>query len=355
MIGTSLCVGELPEPALVVRAIADALEKSHARRRTDQIAALLLLMTSHWARHAADVCHLGMRESRTLQLWGGVCKGVVVNGQIEHQRPALAVAIIPERPERLHKAQLDLTLGQREPALPCPERNACAANDDDGVHHLGLVSYGLQGEPFPTIRHGHLRPGDNSTLTIRAHRIQTFDSLGLQILTPWLNVDKALGPVLHTVAGKPANRALECPARNTLPVALRVGVERAGRTDWIPVIELYPDGALHLAEPVAPGEQVCLAARTAQCARDEVAAWGQTLTPAFRSSTRRLILLSGGMERSPLCHADDPEWEVLRTQWPDTPMIGALGQAAWVRSPDLPRQKLTTALNHRLAAGFLLF
>jgi hypothetical protein len=36
-------------------------------------------------------------------------------------------------------------------------------------------------------------------------------------------------------------------------------------------------------------------------------------------------------------------------------MIGALGQAAWVRSPDLPRDHQTTALNHRLAAGFLLF
>lgn len=355
MIGTSLCVGDIPEPALITEAIARALGKSHARRQTDQIAALLLLMSSHWSRHAVEVCQTAMRESRTLQIWGGVCKGVVVDGRIEHQRPAIGVAVIPERPERLHKARLNLTLGPHEPALTPTEGSGQAANDDNEAHDLGLLSYGLHNEAYPTVQHGHVRNEENSLLAIQAHRIQTFDSLGLEMLCDWQTVDKAIGPLLQKVTGKAAAKALACPSRNTQPVALRLGVQRLGRTDWIPIIEIYADGTLHLAETVNPGESVCLAARTADCARREVQGWHDHLTPAFRSSTRRLILMAGGMERSTLCHNDDPEWEVLRQQWPDTPMIGALGQAAWVRSPDLPRDRHTTALNHRLAAGFLLF
>ena len=171
MIGTSLCVGDIPEPALITEAIARALGKSHARRQTDQIAALLIFMSSHWARHAGEVCQTAMRESRTLQIWGGVCKGIVVDGRIEHQRPAIGVAVIPERPERLHKARLSLSLGPHEPPLKPADLTDSAANDGNETHALGLVSYGIHNDAFPTIQHGHLRTDDNSTLGIQAHRI----------------------------------------------------------------------------------------------------------------------------------------------------------------------------------------
>jgi hypothetical protein len=354
MIGTSLTVGDTSDPSLIVRALSEALEKSHARRHTDRVASVLMLLSEHWAPQTAEACHLAMRQTRSLQLWGGVCKGVMVNGVIEHKRPAVAVAVIPERPERLHKAELSIHLAQTEPADPLAHEDM-AANDEGNRHALGLLSYGMNRALFPTIQHGHVSQGGGSQLGMFAHRIQTFDSLGLEQIGPWRHVESAQGNTLLTVDGKPATKALLCPPDNTHPVALRLGVKRSGMVDWLPVIDLHGDGSISLPSAIAPGDEICLAARTADKARLEVMQWAERLTPAFKSSTRRLMIVMGGMERSTLCHFEDPEWDVLKQQWPDTPMIGGLGQAVWVRSPDLCRSTPKQALNHRLAASFLCF
>ncbi len=356
MIGTSLQVGETTDPDLITQAVANALEKAHARRHSDRVSAMILILSAHWSKHAREACQLALKESRTLQIWGGVCQGVVVDAKIEHSRPAVGVAIIPERPDRLQKACLTMSMGHDDLGGPSTElvSPGSAANDAGSDHHLGLISHGVNSGTHPRIKNGRVTQSEYSQIIINAHRIQSFDSLGLEQLSDWKTVSLSNGNVLQAVEGQNAMKALASPLENAHPVALRVGVRRQHIIDWLPVVEIHSDGSMSLAGKLNIGEEVCLAARTARIAEQEISTWGEQLTPAFKSSTRKLIALMGGFERSPLCHTDDPEWHRIRTLWPNTPMIGGLGQAAWIRSPDVA-QGAPGALNHRLSASFICF
>jgi hypothetical protein len=356
MIGTSLQVGETTDPNLITQAVAYALEKAHARRHSDRVSALILMLSAHWAKQANAACQLALRESRTLQIWGGVCQGVVVDAQIEHSRPAVGVAIIPERPDRLQKASLTMSMGHDDLGGSAVELASpdSAANDAGSDHHLGLISHGVNSGTHPRIKNGRVTQSEYSQIIIHAHRIQSFDSLGLEQLSEWKSVSQANGNLLQAVEGENAMKALASPLQNAHPVALRVGVKRDHHIDWLPVVEIHSDGSISLAGKLNIGATVCLAARTSRVAEQEISTWGEQLTPAFKSSTRKLIAVMGGFERSPLCHMEDPEWHKIRSLWPNTPMIGGLGQAAWIRSPDVTLGA-PGALNHRLSASFICF
>lgn len=300
MIGTSVKTGPTADPCLITQAVSQALARAHARRQTDRVSSVIVFLTPHWINQAQLAFNLALRESRTINLWGGVFQAIVIDGHMYADQPSVGVAVIPERPERLHKATLSLEIHQSisqtfsEKTTEFNQLNK-AANDSDSNHQLGLVNSGAFGIEFGTqFSQGRVQLATKNQLTIDAHRIQSFDSLLCNDL--YCNQD-------INQNDNQSNQPLNAKQFHAL---------------------------------------------------EDIDRWSKDLTPAFKSSNRRLITIFGGAERQKTYRQTESEWDKIRLHWPNTPMIGALGKAAWIKSHDLAYNTITVQ-NHRLSAAFIMF
>jgi hypothetical protein len=345
MIGTCLKVSEEVDIHLITEAVSTAMQRAQLQRYNDAIDCILIFLTPHWSEHIPEVCHATLKASNCMQVFGGVAHGVFANGRLEHTKPAAAVAVIAKSLDAPKAAtQLHLRLGFHDEQF-----SASAIEPTD--HGIGLLSYAPNKKYHPRIQHGRPAHDDAVACQISAHRIKVLESVGLEPLGPWCTVTHSLGLVLEQVNAKQAIRALFGPQENSRPVGLRLAVERNGRVQWIPLVAINANGSLTLAAPVFEGERVCLAERTSTRAMNEIAGWEHDMQQSWEPDAKTLGILLGGLDRSPLCHLDDAELELIRQQWPDTPMIGAIGQAVWAQAPEF--KPLTGPLNHRLTMAFI--
>ncbi len=344
MIGTSLVSSLESDLFNITLAAEQAVESANLRRYNDAVEHVIFFATPHWQEHLHEVCHNIIKSTHCMQVWGGISHAVYRDGVLANEHPAIAVAVIGRNPDETYHANLDLLMGHNDDELASVQEFSRDGN------RLGLLSFG----PNQT-RHGRVQSGRVATDGASLHQIPVrgttlFESVGLESLGDWGYVTGTTGLSLDTVNQQAALGFLRSPDENTKPVGLRLGVERQGQVQWIPIVSIHSDGSATLAAPVGPGEKVCLAARTAHKAEQELRAWTPPSLDS-RKNKHHLGILFGGLDRSPLCHADDSELQFLNQQWQAIPMIGAIGQAVWIRHPDI--QTLTGPLNHRLAMALI--
>jgi hypothetical protein len=149
----------------------------------------------------------------------------------------------------------------------------------------------------------------------------------LRVLGEALTVDAASGHDLQRLGGQPAaeslRRALPPDARDPLPLH-RISLVRRLDAPAIPVLGSTPDGALTVAEPLAPGEAVAWAIRQPLAAEQDMrAALAATVDPQRPAD---FALMFSCLGRGPLFYGDDDrDLAVFRELCPGVPLLGAYG------------------------------
>ena len=347
MIGTSFVTSPTCEPNDVAHAIRLALEKFHQTTHGSMVEQVIFFATPHWQHPLTELLHHISKETGCMQIWGGISHGVYHNGQIAFDQPAVVMALIGTAPLKKQTHTLNMMLGHNDEELvkECQTHHAHA--------HLGLLSYGPNETRHHGVQTGRIHTGGACHIQMHANKVSIFESSGLEPLGPWGLVTASEGLNLRSVDDQPVLERLKGPTENVHPVGLRLGVQRAGQTQWIPLVAIHGSDSIGLASPVVAGETVCLAARTSQRSDNELNAWSLPSALGKNSDTDNhcLGILMGGLDRSPLCHQDDSSSGTLLSVLANLPTIGAFGQAVWLRSAHIKPD--TPALNHRLALALI--
>ncbi|WP_370264259.1 hypothetical protein [Limnobacter sp.] len=333
----------------VIPLINRALENAKLRRHSDYISRVMLLCTPHYANLVEDMAHHCVAKTNCMNVWGGCASGLLGQGQIFFDQPAIVLALFGESFEpRSDNDHITLCLTENEQAL-LNHAQLDAVEPDSALlpaNTLGLLSYGANYAKMPRIEHGRMCEDDLCSTTLRVCSPMVFNSEGLSFFTDVQTVTESNGLFLIGVDGKQAALALNCPNQQTRPVGLRLQLIHEKGESWIPVMEIHPDGTLGLAAPVGRGQKVRLARRTQQAIDQELLKWQHSVEGTFGSKAPELGVLFTGFERSQLCHEHDNDIAHLLKAFPNTEWLGVFGQAAWLSQSD---HIITPPRNNRLS------
>ncbi|HEX4918218.1 MAG TPA: hypothetical protein VFV43_10005 [Limnobacter sp.] len=351
----AICAQDFDEANLDhgLRLLARAMEKANLRRHSDYVSRVFLLCTPHFADLLEELAHACVAKTNCMNVWGGCASGLLGEGQVYFDKPALVIAVFGEifesknhETESLHLCLIEheqalLTTSQLnsiEPDSPCLPANT-----------LGLLSYGANYAKIPRVEHGRACHEDLCQTTLRVQSPVVFNSEGLTFFTGVQTVTESNGLFLIGVGGQTAAEALNCPEQQTRPVGLRLQVIHEKGESWVPVMEIHADGTLGLAAPVMKGQRIRLARRTQQAIEHELPHWQTEIMSKFGANNPSIGIMFSGFERSHLCHADENDIASVLRAFPDTKWLGVFGQAAWL-SQGL--QVITPPRNNRLSVCF---
>ncbi|HEY1057817.1 MAG TPA: hypothetical protein VGE55_03700 [Limnobacter sp.] len=333
--------------------IDEALANAGLRRHSDYVSRVWVLCTPHFAQLMHEVAQAAVAKTQCMNVWGGCVSGLVVDGTVTGNEPAIAVAVFGHAFETAGQEgetfdSVRLQLCEQDPSTHSVdfahvnEPGAVVLNADC----LGMLSYGANYAKMPRVHHGRLAGDATAEMVLKVSKPLVLNSEGLEFLTGPQRVDESNGLFLIQVDGLPAAQALQCPAEQTKPVGLRLQVCHDHGESWIPVMDIHADGTLGLAAPVVKGQLVRLARRTTQAIEQDIPAWQTAAAIRFDHRPPAIGVLFAGFERSALCHETDRDISAVLNAFPDTLWIGALGQAAWLSEG---ATLLTPPRNNRLS------
>ncbi|HEX4880327.1 MAG TPA: hypothetical protein VFV39_10815 [Limnobacter sp.] len=351
----AICAQDFEEATLDhgLQLLARAMEKANLRRHSDYVSRVLLICTPHYAPLLEDLAHACMAKTNCMNVWGGCASGLLGQGQVFFDKPALVIGLFGEIFEsKSHEADsLNLCLIENEQALLASSEINTVEPDSAllQANTLGLLSYGANYAKMPRIENGRACHEDFCQTTLRVKSPLVFNSEGLTFFTDVQTVTESNGLFLIGVEGQTAAQALNCPEHQTRPVGLRLQVIHEQGESWVPVMEIHADGTLGLAAPVMKGQRVRLARRTQQAIAQELPQWQAALHTTFGEQGPSMGIMFSGFERSHLCHADENDIASVLQAFPRTEWLGVFGQAAWLSQG---KQVITPPRNNRLNVCF---
>lgn len=342
---TALVSGNDAHPALVDRAVHQALERL-AAQGAPRASALLLFLTPDFAREAAAAVLTASRVADCLQVAGGTAAGLFTEEAWILDRPAAAVLALadPFGLEAAHGASPDapgLAYGSPD-HLPGPGA------------WLGGVYNNTQA-PLPLWQGGRLLAPGPLALHLRGGRGDYAVAHGLRFLGEGGTVTQCQGHDLTQMDGQPALDALlrrlppDLRQRSPLPLHQLTAVlaDSAPATalarqeaELVPLLTANGDRSLTLAAPLRPGRQLAWAIRQPLAAeqelRDQLAALAQKVAaPDF-------ALVFSCIGRGPYFYGgEDRDWLALKAQFPGLPLLGVYGSGQL-----LPRPKGRTLVHN---------
>ncbi|MCR2746026.1 hypothetical protein [Limnobacter parvus] len=352
----AICVQIFEEATLdnAQRVIEDAVQKAGLRRHSDYISRVVLLCTPHFAPILQEIAQHCVGKTKCMNVWGGCASGLLGEGQVFSNEPAILVAVFGKEFEVRQEgiptdhAALTLCMVEHEQVLSdhweiaeCEPDSSIVAADT-----LGLLSYGANYAKMPRVEHGRISGEAICSTELLVLNPLLLNSEGLTFLSPAKEVSECNGLFLIQVAEEKAAVALKCPSEQPRPVGLRLQVVHEKGESWIPVMEIHADGTLGLAAPVLKGQMVRLAHRTPKAIDREIKQWMPAVNKHFDQNAPQIGILFAGFERSQMCHADDNDIATVLNHFPETEWIGVFGQAAWLNNGDTV---VTPPRNNRLS------
>ena len=334
--------------------IQSAVEKAALRRHSDYISRVVLLCTPHFAPILSEVAQHCVSKTNCMNVWGGCASGLLGNGQVFSNEPAILVAVfgkefeVPHTDTPKQHAALKLCMVEHEQVLADQWKPAKTEPESFQVQAdaLGLLSYGANYAKMPRVEHGRLCGESICSTELLTLNPMVLNSEGLTFLTKPKIVSESNGLFLIQVDGLKTAQALNCPPEQTRPVGLRLQVIHDKGESWIPVMEVHADGTLGLAAPVLKGQQVRLAHRTPKAIDLEIKEWMPAVQAHFGDEPPAIGILFAGFERSQICHAEDNDISTVLAHFPNTEWIGVFGQAAWLNNGNVV---ITPPRNNRLS------
>lgn len=331
-------VFETPNLDEGIALIEKVVEQARLRRSSDFISRVFLLASPHFASLIEQLAHACISRTNCLNIWGGCVSGLLHQGKVYGQKPALMIAVFgeafePAKHTEPNSKTITLCLAETDHLVMEQLRAGLGEDGTDNSKQadtLGLLSYGANYLSMPRLEFGRLSHQPHSTASLSVSRPLTLNSEGLEFFTDAKIVTESNGLFLLKVDGQNAASALGCPEEQTKPIGLRLQVIDKDRESWIPVLSLHADGTMCLVAPVAKGQKIRLARRTPNAVREEFTMWKPLIDQHFDNSPPTMGLLLAGFERSEMCHdIDDDVAEVLKS-FPDTDIVGIFGQANWL-------------------------
>lgn len=323
---------ELPEPDQVHQVIEQALKEAKLRRFDDYITKVILLATPAYSEIFDDILHQTVTQTQCMNVWGGCVGGIMADGKLLADRPGILIAVFGQAFEagqkfetnnlRLYLAQSDLDDAQLTEA----HDKSQAPKNSIG---MGLLSYGANYANLPKSEHGRIDQRNCSRLMLKVDNPLLLLSEGLEFLSEPQEVTEANGLFLLKVADTTPTDALNCPDHQTKPIGLRLFVDQGEESQWIPVMNVLADGTLGLAAPLSVGQRVQIARRFSDDSENLETKFQRIAANHFPDGPPRLGIIMSGLERTSLCHPEQAEMEELARAFPETSIIGIVGQANW--------------------------
>ena len=312
---TALTAGNDPLPQLAERAVHKALERAGISRAN----AVLLYLTSDFARHASPSITVAGRAAGSLQVFGGILAGICTEEGWVVDRPAAAAMVL--------FGDTTLVPDSSGPRL-CLVNGAFPSRwEHDRVRFGSHVQTSAlpEGAALWQSGRGGLHTAETAIHGARAHIVV---STGLRIIGTFECVSQSSTYELQRIADKTALDALlvalpeSWRKRHALPLHLINAVRERDIASGIALISANADGSLTLAAPVFPGERIGWAIRDAEAAAADMQAKHATpLEPPpgfafFHSCIGRGPYFYGG---------EDRDLAALCARHPGMPLIGGYG------------------------------
>lgn len=327
---TGLASGDQALPRLAEAAVQQAL----AQLGESRAGSILLYLTPDFSRHPEAALKAGARAGACLQVCGGLVAQPFTEREAVLDRPAAAALVLCDLPAAAAGQHSWLTYRSHHPAAP----QAWQDGPRFGIE-CAEGSLWCQGRLQESHSVSPEFPGLSARLEV---------SLGLQKLSPPLEITAASGHQLLNVGHSPAQESL----RRALPPELR----QAGlhslfaippQGPAIPILEAHPEGQLTLARPLPAGTTLSWAARLPLGAEAELGRQLDTLALAVPQPGFGLMFACIG--RGPWFHnGEERNQAAWQERFADLPLLGAYGDSQIIPHPDggarLQHNSVVTAL-----------
>lgn len=327
---------EIASLELGLALVQKAIEQSGLNLKKDFASNVILLATPDFVEQFEELLQGTVAMTRCMSVWGGCVAGLWVKDEIVSDQPALLVGIFGDSFQTRHDASTvkislaDTDLDEPFFQISTPEDSQTTVQ----ATCAGLLSYGANYSKLPRAVHGRVTSNQFTQIALQGNKPLWLNSEGLNFLSKPMEVTTTNGLFLIEVNGQKAARALKCPGEQTKPVGLRLQVLHETGETWIPVMNMLADGTLGLAAPVSKGQKVRLAIRYAENEFQLAAELQELSKQQFGEHAPDLGFLIAGMERSAICHPNLAEFESIVKAFPETTLIGILGQAVWLENKD---------------------
>ncbi|MDX1668258.1 MAG: hypothetical protein R3194_02470 [Limnobacter sp.] len=341
---------EVAHADLALDLVRKAMNQSGLDLNTNFASNVVLLATPAFAEDFETILHGTVGITRCMSVWGGCVAGLWVNNSLVSEQAAMVVAVFDSTfAADKDSPALHITLSDTDFSEPCFKVSVTEpASTEIQADGVGLLSYGANYSKLPRAASGRLcsQPFNTLSLSPAANEALWMNSEALHYLSEPVTVDSTNGLFLLQAQGQPAAKALNCPDEQTRPVGLRLQIIHEEGETWVPVMNILADGTLGLAAPVTKGQTIRLAKRSIQHPEDIAARFKKLAQAQFASAPPEFGFLLAGMERSSLCHAALGDFERIAESFPDTQLIGILGQATWLETE---KHVILPPRNNRLA------
>lgn len=312
-VASALASGLDATPHLAEQAVRQALEKAGLERAEG----VILLLSQHYARHAAMAVMAAARAAGCMQVVGMTAPGLITEqGWVLDQIGAAALVLGDDMGlTPAHDAAEPHLAFCAAPSLPAdwlmpPSRigllhDASAVWQQARLHEDGRCAFGLRGLALQYRVAPGLKPiSDLLTVSnvrgldiLRFGQLSAVDSLRRALPAEW----KDCPPPLHQLALLPEGR-LDRPA--------------------VPLLAINADGSVSLTQLPADGERYAWAMRQPLAAEAELREQlAETPPPSFG-------LMFSCIGRGPLFYGhDDRDLALWRERYPGVPLLGAYGGA----------------------------
>lgn len=330
-VATALVKAPDVKPTLAADAVRIALDKAGLERPN----AVLLYLSSHFARDPDPTIRAAARAANCLQIAGCTATGLFTEEEWVLDSPAAAALVLGE-PFKLLLPRAGV------PVLTLSAPNALDWNWlAAGGERYGGVSGDATGQgPYKVWQAGRCQASGRCELSLTGARVRIGISQGVRPLNAPLTLTGVRGHDILALEGEPAlaNLAQELPPGTTLdrlPLhLLMLGVTygspghalEEGRYHLLPVLAANAhDLSITVAAQVPPGSRVFWAMRLPQAAEDEM----HNLVDSLRADILNdpcFALMFSCMGRGPYFYdGEDRDILAFTRHFPKTPLIGFYG------------------------------
>ena len=327
---TGFAAGSAATTDLVVEAVRSALEAAGS----DFAHSILLLLTSHYARHAQPAVTAAGRTARCLQVAGCTVSGVFTERRWALDQPAAAALVLTG----------NISLGQASQTLPqltfCRHEQAQPSWISPGPTRMGTLASGEQDGAAGAIwGHGKLLTQGRFEGSFSGARVRTELSRGMRMISAPLALGDHDRHEIFQLNGRPALQTLTqgLPLAGPLPLTHlfaavldpdcpSADAATQGRYTLLPILGVNPDERSVTLAAVLPSDaRLCWALRDTDVAVGEVRnAVSQMAMETQRSPAFGLMFSCIG--RGPFFYdGEDCDLAAVIQQFPGLPLIGAYG------------------------------
>ena len=326
-VATSLVVANDASPQIAEEAVRQAMQRaglSHAN-------AVLLFLTTDFARHAREAVLAASRVAGCLQIAGGTAAGLATERSWVFDRPAAAA----------------LVLGGDYALLPPTGDNDetlfsfAGTSNLPGCWHSGPSRFGglytdaMFKDSLPTWQHGRITADAHTSLRMEGIDLRLGVSSGTRLLGDCHTVDQVNGYDLQRVGGQ---RAVDCLLRvlpaefrrqeqlplHLLSIAVVDGDDSPAPPRLIPLLTANGDGSLTIGDPLPTNARIVWGIRQPVSAEADMRQVLDHLVTSGPPPSFGLFVSCIG--RGPYFYgAEERDWQAIKGRLPGMPFLGVYG------------------------------